>query len=108
MKNTKGMRLTTVWKLCVEMWDWIAERIRAGDERSVGKLKRAWAESHGWGSNCCFFCLAAPGGCTDCPGKKVTPRFHCMNTAYDYLCEPLKFHAKLHRMYKKFLKERAA
>lgn len=106
LKTTKGMRKATVWKLCLEMWDWIAEMIRAGDDRGIWGLKRAWLTEHGYAmENECFFCdwaIADGKNCeNDCPGTVVDPRFRCDRTAYHYDDAPLKFHAKLHRMDKK-------
>ena len=116
MKTTKGMRVATVWKLCLEMWDWIVERILAGDERDVSELKLAWCKGHNFDLRAaCFFCdyaLRVSGerflfeeACICCPGKAVSPRFDCQNEAYDWDYEPLRFHAKLHRMNKKRLKK---
>ncbi len=115
MKTTKGMQLKTVWKLCIEMWDWIAEQTNAkaaypdGRLKDIGNLKTEWADDHGYKLQAtCFFCdyaIKRGGGCKSCPGQSIEPRFGCGNKGYDYKMAPLKFHAKLHRMYKKFLKE---
>lgn len=119
MKSTKGMKITTVWKLCLEMWDWIAEKMRAGDEPDVEILKYIWAENHEYDIDlACFFCDYAIrrtpnpdnqplevliNNCTLCPGRQVEKNFDCRARKHHWREEPLKFHAKLHRMNKKRL-----
>ncbi len=106
MKTTKGMRVATVWKLCIEMWDWIAEMIRAGDERNIDDLKDVWCEQYGYELEMsCFFCDKAEGYCEQCQGTTIDPTFMCHGeSTYHYYTDPLKFHAKLHRMNDKRLK----
>lgn len=111
MKTTKGMRSATVWKLCIEMWDWIAERIRVGSTDSVETLKRQWCAKKGYDLYAkCFFCDWAKRHtkrvlfCSKCPGRNITKTFSCQALAYDYQHDPLKFRAKLHRMNTKRLK----
>lgn len=106
MKTTQGMRIATVWKLCIEMWDWIAERIRAGDRRDVDTLKDIWCEEHGYSLEVsCFFCDKAGFDCRACPAREIDTAFDCyVDSPYIYSERPLKFHAKLHRMNKKRLK----
>jgi len=109
MRTTKGMRIATVWRLCIEMWEWIVERIEAGDERDIEKLKEAWLKEHGYKLYLdCFFCdymkRNRDGSCSPCPAVTIDPDFDCMSIVYDYYENPVKFLAKLHRMHKKFLK----
>lgn len=113
MKTTKGMKEATVWKLCIEMWDWIAEQIRAGSKRKIWELKDQWCGENGYTlENSCFFCdyqerhpKQGDGiSCHGCPGYMIAPRFDCFDGAYSFVSEPLKFHAKLHRMNKERLR----
>ena len=115
MKTTKGMKIATVWKLCLDMWDWIVYRIRAGDKRDVNELKLAWCKGRNFDLRAaCFFCdyalLRTPSGdlskaCHLCPGVQVHKSFCCHRKEYFWFGSPLKFHAKLHRMNKKRLKK---
>ena len=114
MKTTKDMKLKTVWKLCIKMWDWIAEEIRAGSKFSVSSLKSQWCRMHGYELlSDCFFCDYSdrmfPGSqvvedlCPHCPARAVAKTFTCQQSPHNYKRAPLSFHAKLHRMNKKRL-----
>ena len=121
MKTTKGMRVATVWKLCLEMWDWVAERILAGDSRDVEELKAVWCGEHEYDVELdCLFCDRSirrwvakndfegetmPLVCDYCPGADVFVRFDCRQKGWHWKDNPLKFRAKLHRMNKKRIKK---
>ena len=109
MKSTEGMTIDRVWELCIAMWDWVIERIVAGDKRPVDELKSVWCEEHGYELlSECFFCDAdgsgSEGNCSKCPAMVVDPTFCCWGvTPYNYAIHPLKFTAKLHAINKKRL-----
>lgn len=93
--------LEETWQLCLEMWKWIAENYKKG-ENCVASLKRKWLETNGIRINdrdaCCFFCQYAHkhAGCTNsCPGKLVNKSFECFSPDYHYSNEPTKFYEKL-------------
>lgn len=115
MKTTQGMRVATVWKLCIEMWDWIEIKLRVDPHADIVDLKEQWCRDNGYTlQDDCFFCDVADKEmgsyefwderCHVCPAKKVAPQFECKDYRYAYRSRPLKFHAKLHRMNKKRLK----
>lgn len=112
MRTTKGMRLPTIWKKCLEMWDWIVEQIKAGDTRSVAVLKNEWCYRNGWDLQyTCFFCDYAVRHskcsmgyyCHVCPGRMIDVLFQCTRDAYFWSEKPIKFRAELHRLNKKRL-----
>ena len=127
MKTTKGMRLTTVWKLCVEMWDWREYKRQGKTRQSATETKRDWCELKGYKLlQDCFFCdyaflQAQKNGdeeytkddvpmidCSYCPGRLIEKNFNCERQGMSWLdTSSWSFHTKLHRMYDKFLKERA-
>ena len=86
------------------MWEWIAERIKAGDERDVEDLKRVWCKEHSFiDISCqCFFCEYAKGGCRNCPGRKIDKSFGCCGTP-DYKLDPIDFYKLLVKLNKKRL-----
>lgn len=109
MKTTKGMRVATVWKLCLEMWDWIEEQIRNGTELTIQQLKYAWTSKHGYKlSHDCFFCDYDENytkTCSACPARTIVPGFHCRRFGMcDWKENPRGFHAMLHDMNNKRLK----
>ena len=61
----KKLSLNNTWKYCMRMWRWIADRIKAGDKRSVEDLKKAWLQNHDirYIENDCFFCDYDNSGC---------------------------------------------
>ncbi|MCK5609330.1 hypothetical protein KAR91_46080 [Candidatus Pacearchaeota archaeon] len=115
MKNTEGMRVATVWKLCLEMWD--DEELLSHCQVWIGKSR--WCRKKGYKiDDNCFFCDFArrtffrkhkrpyrefEEACKYCPGRAVSPSFNCFNRAYRYNVFPRKFAVKLHRMNKKRL-----
>ena len=78
------------------MWEWIAERIKAGDERDVEDLKRVWCKEHGFiDISCqCFFCEYAISSCRNCPERKIDKSFGCCRTP-DYGIDPVVFYYEL-------------
>jgi len=94
--------LNDIWRLCWRM----AQDIKYATE-DIPKAKRPWLKSHGFNPahvrNTCFFCEWAlqqkvpPGNtfCDGCPGKMVSPRFHCCRKSYHYCRKPKKFAAKI-------------
>lgn len=112
--KTKKLSLNETWKLCLQMWKWIAGQRKKGNKDCVGALKFQWLKEHDfdyWGINCrCFFCEYAnqPGrrGCKNCPAVLVSPRFGCENTTYDYWDNPIAFYNKLVSLNKKRQKKK--
>lgn len=99
--------LSKSWRLCIKQWDWIVERIKAGDKRGVEELKKAWAKEHGFVSinSNCFFCKFVSNkdkSCNECPARKIDEEFTCMKQEYHYKRNPLAFHAEIHRLYEIF------
>ncbi len=112
MKTTKGMRVATVWKEQIRMWD---DTFKLGlTSENVKQLKVDWCEKNDYNLELdCFFCdvvIRKNRGildCDMCPGRKVSPRFHCNPTnarGIRWYERPIDFHAKLHRMNVKRLK----
>ena len=107
------MRVATVWKLQLQMADWIAGQLKIC-QATVGHLKRQWLDEHSYFLHeNCFFCDSAmykTGSrdsevyCEECPGRRVYKNFHCCQHAgYHWSENPFEFIAKLHRMDKKRL-----
>ena len=113
----KRMNLDESWKLCMSMWRWIAEQIRAGCEYSVDVLKEQWLKKHGYKigkygeyiTGNCFFCTyitsCGKEECSFCPGKKVDGTFNCMRKDYDFFGRPIAFYNKLRSLNRKRLKK---
>ncbi len=92
----KKLNLDETWRLCLEMWKWIAGEAGA---LFVPILKEQWLREHGYEDRLqadCFFCDYSKGrGCLPCPGKEVDEAFDCTCTDYDYCDNPIKFYNKL-------------
>ncbi len=104
----KKYTLDETWHLCLSMWRWIAEQIKARSKRSVKELKREWLDKEGFGpyeiDDNCFFCDYAryyndnkTCGCVagKCPGKLVNKQFSCTNKTYNYEYMSIAFYKKL-------------
>ena len=104
--------LDDTWRLCMSMYRWVARQKQKGDKRSVGELKEAWLDAHGFADEelweNCFFCeyavVTCGGSCEKCPGVLVDDDFHCNTEEYDYEKEPVKFFNKLTSLNRKRLK----
>lgn len=102
-----NLTLTQAWTLCIEQWDDVKAEIEAGSKLSVEELKEAWATEHDSVSAIgnCFFCkfvVDKDESCNECPGRKIDKNFDCMKRKHHYKCEPLAFHAEIHRLYEIF------
>lgn len=102
----KRLTLEEAWEYCLEMWKWIAEVVAQRQEEdkgwSVEGLKVRWLENHpqfvSGVDEDCFFCEYAKQNeyCgLSCPGKLVSKEFSCMELAYYYYSEPIKFYQEL-------------
>ncbi len=98
----KRLSLDETWRLCLQMWKWIAKKIKADKNLCVGDLKAEWVKKHDFDeidSNC-FFCEYSAKhpnkkvNC-NCPAKKIDKGFHCLKGEYHYEHEPIKFYKKL-------------
>ena len=80
--------LDETWRLCLEMWKWIAEEWSTERKKSVIRLKKQWLRKNKFDRDCiflnCFFCAASEGFCHRCPGMIVDPDFSCDNDKYDF------------------------
>ena len=102
--NPNKMTLEQTWTYCLKMWKWIAKNYNS--QCFVIGLKRQWLKKNGFGDNCidqkCFFCHYAyrkgggyKKGCDKCPAIKIDPTFHCKDSSYHFLNNPIAFYAKL-------------
>ena len=100
----KKLNLDDTWKYCMRMWRWIAERVKAGDERNVEQLKDAWLKKEGFGIDeieaDCFFCERDKRNitCRCCPPALIDKEFRCENTDYHFRDEPIKFYKQLRKL----------
>jgi len=97
----KGTDIDMIWYNCRRMWKWVSEH---RNEAHVNTLKRKWLQEHGFKRHMhggCFFCDAASSfttkkiNCKNCPGKKVDPKFRCMDNAYHYENKSKEFYEKI-------------
>ena len=114
--KAKKLTLNETWRLCLKMWKWIAEQVKAGRIEGVERLKGEWLEKNWTGEpleNDCFFCKSsnyyntrAACGCVlgMCPGKLVNKRFSCCRKTYHYKHHPIAFCNKLVSLNRKRLK----
>lgn len=100
--------LDETWKHCLQLWKWIAGKIKATPDLDIIDLKGEWFEEHDFDNICddCFFCdytIENPDGdgCEICPGRLVDPEFNCENPEYHYCRLPIKFYEKLLELDKK-------
>jgi len=108
------LSLDKTWKKQLQLSGWVAERQAAGDERTVGPLKRKWLELYGYNlsdiaGNCfyCFFCdydNGYKGGCSSCPGRLIDKDFSCSNPEYSWWANPIDFYEKLLKLHAKYEK----
>ncbi len=95
------LTLEKTWTYCLSMWRWIAAQRKAGDNRIVWYLKRAWMENNDFEniSECCFFCeydfYLGKESCDSCPARKIDKNFYCENTEYHWCNDPIKFYNEL-------------
>lgn len=112
----KRLTLNETWKLCLQMWKWIAGQARAG-RTDVWPMKEQWLEEHGFDfddesiNNACFFCeyhRQHPIKAEDCncPAIKIDKAFSCMGGAYDFKRHPIAFYNKLVSLNRKRLKKK--
>jgi len=87
---------------CDSQWQWVKRRKKAGDKRNVDELKAAWCKENGFEGLLfnCFFCEYARTHirsrlCSECPGRKIDPDFHCENPEYNFLDNPIAFANKI-------------
>ena len=107
--------LEKTWTLCLRMWRWIKDRVRAGDSRDVNELKWAWLYKHvytreEYPENGCFFCdYDGVHGryCSKCPGRLMQDNFHCntVGVGPTYHDDPAGFYLWLRRLNDKRLRE---
>ena len=121
----KKLTLDETWVQCLEMWEWIAEQVKAGkvsccDAQSIADLKRKWLKKRRITRGIpyfCFFCeySDAHGGgrwndndeefCPACPARLVSRSFHCESRkSYNWQDKPIAFYNKLVALNKKTLK----
>ncbi len=106
----KRLTLNETWDKCLEMWKWIAMKVRAaikaGEDWDVEALKTEWLEKHGIKGlhENCFFCDRAKFDCPKCPGRKVDKAFDCLSGGSCYQYAPIEFYAELRRLNKIRLK----
>lgn len=97
----KNFTLEETWRLCLSMWQWIAEQVRGGSEEMVSALKDRWLVKNGFNvdleeiEHSCFFCEYDNAGCADCPARKVDPSFSCSKAEYNWHRKPIAFCNKL-------------
>jgi hypothetical protein len=105
------MNLNETWKLCLQMWKWVAKNYNGSI--SVNYLKERWCEEHDFAGdkqpeNSCFFCdyveERGRDECELCPGRKVDPDFDCYDEKYSFDCKPKEFYKKLVQLNKKRMK----
>ena len=98
------LTLNQTWKECLRMWKWIDGEIKKDNTQCVAALKWAWLGNNGYEPEkveaTCFFCdwcVQNGGGCSSalCPGKQVSKRIGCDNSANGYDTKPRKFYKKL-------------
>lgn len=108
----KQLTLEETWKLCLDMWKWIAKCLKkhkkADYHLMVDTLKQKWLDKNGYedidiDSNC-FFCeyqAQHPGKnvCATCPGRLVSSTFDCFDDSCHFEYEPILFYKKLVRLY---------
>ena len=106
-KQEITLTLDLAWDLCLKQWAWIKAEIEARPKLSAITLKRQWCKENGFEDIYynCFFCKYADqqfrgGGCDNCPGRLVDPKFHCNKEKYYYCRRPLEFRAELVRLNK--------
>ena len=46
--KAKKLTLNQTWVLCLKMWKWIAEQVKAGNEDDIEDLKEQWLKKNGW------------------------------------------------------------
>lgn len=99
--------LDETWELCLQLWEWIAERIKVNPDLDVIGLKSEWLVEHDFDGiqDNCFFChytvREGEGHCFRCPGIFVDRDFYCNAYEYDYEDRPIKFYEKLLELDKK-------
>ncbi len=107
----KRLNLDETWVLCLAMWKWIAQQVRAaikaGKAWDVNNLKAKWCRKHGYSHIdwLCFFCEYIlhnnRSSCKTsrisphCPGRKVDKKFNCQNKEYQFENKPIAFYKKL-------------
>ena len=104
----KKLNLDETWKLCLQMWKWIAKQKKNGSRELVAALKKEWLCRHKIDPEkvfaTCFFCAycvrSNADTCDSCPGRKVNKDFNCRTNKYHYCQEPKKFYKELVRLNK--------
>lgn len=108
-----NLNLDRCWKLCKQMWKYVAYERELGSSLDVDTLKRIWLRKHGFRSGqvagSCFFCeysnqiskefdLGRRKECAVCPGALINPAFDCTNDKYDYRSKPQEFYKEILRL----------
>ncbi len=100
----KRLTLNRAWELCLKQWEPMVKAYYKGVSSIVALKSKHFPECEFDPDDIdqlCFFCEYAArhrGNCEDCPGKKVDPKFHCTNTAYEFSTKPLEFLMKICEM----------
>ena len=103
----KKLSLEETWRLCLEMWKWIAEEWEKDNTKRVAALKQQWLKEHGFEnvSSSCFFCAYAKSGCGLCPARLVEENFLCDDSEHDYLTKPVEFYHKIVSLHETWLRK---
>lgn len=106
----KKLTLDETWKYCLQMWKWIVEQIKNGNNLSLSFLKYEWLRQNGFASESvrlgCFFCeYREKSGlnCEEeygCPAQKIDKTFDCVSPHIHYSRNPEAFYAELLRLNK--------
>ncbi len=106
----KKLNLDETWRLCLQMWKWIARERRKNQRTDIGTLKRQWLREHGIESIrfSCFFCeygqrFVNSSLCQKCPAKMVDKNFNCEKDGryYHWSERPVAFYNKLVQLNKR-------
>lgn len=105
----KKLSLDKTWSECLEMWKWIAGKIKENPVSNIEALKKEWLEKNGYdyyGVCCgCFFCAyderhedRGDVDCCYCPAILVNPAlksYFCEQEEPSYDNDPIGFYKKL-------------
>lgn len=109
----KNLDLDRCWKLCKQMWKYVAGEVEAGNSFDVNKLKKIWLREHGFEgkriAGTCFFCEYAEqivkefdtghfGVCGVCPGRLADSTFSCTDYDHDFYDKPQAFYQEILRL----------
>lgn len=99
---------------CFDMWDWIAEQIKGGNEGSVDDLKQEWLLDNRLYDieNDCFFChydTEFEDDCMNCPAillgeSHPENEVWCGTEKFHFRKKPIKFRNKIASLTRKHLR----